>query len=466
MCKDGDFLVRDSISQPGDYVLTVRWSMSPLHFVINRQVAGEDSGGNPKISYQFEEQMFDRVAELVQYYIANKKQVSEMSGAVMLYPINRLQAVDPKLSYGHAPAFGLRVAPSFGGSKSAGPSPGRSPLTTPTHSPPALRRQKRSGSQPLIAHECGLDGEGGLERRGSLPPMTVVDIDTGEGGSKNGEARQKGPPPKPALSNAHRPVVTIRNRALYEDDGKDYSDYAQVKCWASAHRERQGKKNGQSQDSQGTDSEPEYDNNFGGQTGQFDESDYDVPRSNAPYIPQPQEQPEQNQQQQQQNGANNAAAMNLYDVPKNFHTPPKSGAHSGHLTLDLEEDGSSSDISPMAIPIRSLTSPNLDAESCFDYDVFSSGLIPKDNKPLDSGCIATMKGLLLGGDPRLLAQHLTYVDLEILKVMGQHDLGMGVFSGLELLTLPQGHRLRQDLIERWDMFTECHRLKFNLVSHM
>lgn len=34
--NDGDFLVRDCASQPGNYVLTVRWKGQPLHFVINR----------------------------------------------------------------------------------------------------------------------------------------------------------------------------------------------------------------------------------------------------------------------------------------------------------------------------------------------------------------------------------------------------------------------------------------------
>lgn len=37
--NDGDFLVRDCASQPGNYVLTVRWKGQPLHFVINRVIS-------------------------------------------------------------------------------------------------------------------------------------------------------------------------------------------------------------------------------------------------------------------------------------------------------------------------------------------------------------------------------------------------------------------------------------------
>lgn len=34
--KDGDFLVRDCVSQPGNYVLTCKSKASVLHFVINK----------------------------------------------------------------------------------------------------------------------------------------------------------------------------------------------------------------------------------------------------------------------------------------------------------------------------------------------------------------------------------------------------------------------------------------------
>ena len=459
VCKDGDFLIRDSISQPGDYVLTCRWSGSPLHFVINRQIAGEDSGGNPKISYQFEDNMFDRVAELVQFYIANKKQVSEMSGALMLYPINRYQGVDAKFGYGLGPAFGLRIAQNIGGSKSVGHSPAvsprMSPMTTPTQSPPSMRRQKRSGSQPLLSLDEGSENTP-LERRGSLPQMMVVNIATGDqkgqhsqGSSQTGsqtslletkrqdDASAMGgkpngmPPPKPSLAPGgkfRRPLVEIRNKDLYEDDGKDYTDYAQVKSWASAASQSSsssGEANFQRSDSQ--KEENEYDNNFGANVT-YTDNDYDVPRSNAPALP--------------MSGQNGTSA--LYDVPKNFNMPSNS-ADSSHLSLELQER---SNLTVGRVDVRSITSPNFDEETCYDYEVFATGLLPKDNKPLDSTSIATIKTLIMESNPRMLAQHLTYVDLQVLKVSGQHDLGMGVFSGLELLTLPQGHRLRQDLLER------------------
>ena len=49
---------------------------------------------------------------------------------------------------------------------------------------------------------------------------------------------------------------------------------------------------------------------------------------------------------------------------------------------------------------------------------------------------------------RILAAHLTQVDLELLNGNSENDFGLGVTSGIELITLPHGWQLRADLIER------------------
>ena len=58
------------------------------------------------------------------------------------------------------------------------------------------------------------------------------------------------------------------------------------------------------------------------------------------------------------------------------------------------------------------------------------------------------KSLLLSSNARAVAGRLTKVDLEVLRVAREDDLGVGVSSGLELCTLPQGEQLREDVIER------------------
>lgn len=46
-----------------------------------------------------------------------------------------------------------------------------------------------------------------------------------------------------------------------------------------------------------------------------------------------------------------------------------------------------------------------------------------------------------------LAKYLTYEDLKIMRF--NFDFGLGIFTGLELITLPQGERVRLDVIERF-----------------
>jgi hypothetical protein len=45
-----------------------------------------------------------------------------------------------------------------------------------------------------------------------------------------------------------------------------------------------------------------------------------------------------------------------------------------------------------------------------------------------------------------LAKYLTYEDLKVLRF--NYDFGLGVSTGLELITLPQGEIIRLDIIER------------------
>lgn len=65
-----------------------------------------------------------------------------------------------------------------------------------------------------------------------------------------------------------------------------------------------------------------------------------------------------------------------------------------------------------------------------------------------------VKNTLLESGSRVLAAHLTRADLELLNGTSDCDLGLGVTSGIELVTLPHGSQLRTDLIER----TECLKL--------
>ncbi|RWS31108.1 Breast cancer anti-estrogen resistance protein 3-like protein [Leptotrombidium deliense] len=86
--KDGDFLIRDCSSRPGDYVLSCRFAGAPLHFVINKVVL-QPYTVYERIQYTFEEDSFDTVPDLVTFYVGNRRPISAASGAVISRPINR-----------------------------------------------------------------------------------------------------------------------------------------------------------------------------------------------------------------------------------------------------------------------------------------------------------------------------------------------------------------------------------------
>ncbi|XP_019714950.1 SH2 domain-containing protein 3C-like, partial [Hippocampus comes] len=83
---------------------------------------------------------------------------------------------------------------------------------------------------------------------------------------------------------------------------------------------------------------------------------------------------------------------------------------------------------------------------------YESCIMPADNKPLEMAVLKRVKELLAEVDARTAAKHITLVDCTIARILGvnsEMQRMMGVSSGLELLTLPHGHQLRLDLLERF-----------------
>lgn len=98
--------------------------------------------------------------------------------------------------------------------------------------------------------------------------------------------------------------------------------------------------------------------------------------------------------------------------------------------------------------IREMTIPEVNPPSSFDFSKFTTVFLPTENKPLDPPALAKMRCVILEGGAKIIASHLTRVDMEVLK-LNRQDLGVGVLTGFELLVLPQGQQLRLDLMERY-----------------
>lgn len=102
--------------------------------------------------------------------------------------------------------------------------------------------------------------------------------------------------------------------------------------------------------------------------------------------------------------------------------------------------------------------PLLVPSTRFDLDNFNTLLLPSvENKPLDNGALNTFRMMLSETGPRVLANHLTRVDIKLIlgdPADGKRSDDPLDCTGIELIGLRHGDQFRMDLLER----TECIRL--------
>lgn len=84
----GDFLIRDSQSNRGDFVLTSHWEQKTLHFLIRKMVL-QSSETYTRVQYSLEEEAFDSLPALVHFYVGSRAALTQWSGAQIQQPINR-----------------------------------------------------------------------------------------------------------------------------------------------------------------------------------------------------------------------------------------------------------------------------------------------------------------------------------------------------------------------------------------
>ncbi|XP_037053764.1 SH2 domain-containing protein 3A isoform X5 [Peromyscus leucopus] len=91
------------------------------------------------------------------------------------------------------------------------------------------------------------------------------------------------------------------------------------------------------------------------------------------------------------------------------------------------------------------------AEVSFCIPDHPSCLLGPQNRPLDPTVLGTLRSLFVAHHPGSTALHLLLVDCQAVGLLGvtkSQRNAMGVASGLELLTLPHGHLLRLEVLER------------------
>ncbi|XP_075758398.1 SH2 domain-containing protein 3A isoform X2 [Pelodiscus sinensis] len=409
LAEDGDFLIRDSGSSRGDYVLSCRWRGETLHFKIIRVVLRPRLGYSRTL-FQFEQDQFDNVPALVRFYVGNRKPVSETSGAVVSQPVNRavpLRWLQERYGASHQPQLDGQE-PAKGDAAPARRLSLRG-LTVGEVSPEGnlLRTKDRSGSHPT-----------GLDQLGRRPSLYTAQSDgnlpTGSPEAPAGtQERGELPPLSPVFRTGSDPVLRpTAPRCLEPEGGVALS----------------------------------------GSEGQLHSKAPPKPLR-APSLLLGDASPEQ---------------LSTYCelVPK---APAGRRSHVARLHTDEKwrgraraTDTAFGFLEDEAVPLPQLrrreeeerggfVRPLLETASSFQPHSFHSLLLPPDNKPLEPSALKRLKEIFGQQDCRTMALHVLYMDCLVGRITGvsqEQQRAMGVSSGLELITLPHGHQLRLDLLER------------------
>ncbi|XP_066188736.1 SH2 domain-containing protein 3C isoform X2 [Sylvia atricapilla] len=417
--RNGDFLIRDSLTSLGDYVLTCRWRNEPLHFKINK-VTVKSSDGHTHVQYLFEQESFDNVPALVRFYVGNRKAISEQSGAIVYCPINRTFPLRYlEASYGLA--NGKHGGPHSPSSQKGGHIKRRSITMTDGLTADKITRAEGCPTSVSLPHHrdiirnCAVSVDQIQDLHSPMSPI-----------SEN--------PPSPAYST----VTRLKPRACQASGVTPASPVI--------------RRSSEPQLCHGNNSKPLPDPAH---------SSHSTPcHGYARASPSP--------------------SVNSYSDPDTGHycqlhpTSPISRDRPAHdikqlptksyverLKVEEGQRGTVENSSGEAeagqrlkaeLDYMGFVPPTMEKASSFNPAAFQSLLIPLDNKPLEMTVLKKVKELLAEVDVKTLAKHITKVDCLVARILGvtvEMQRLMGVSSGMELLTLPHGHQLRLDLLERF-----------------
>ncbi|OWK05063.1 BCAR3 [Cervus elaphus hippelaphus] len=435
MQRDGDFLVRDSLSSPGNFVLTCQWKNLPQHFKIRRTVV-RLSEAYSRVQYQFEMESFDSIPGLVRCYVGNRRPISQQSGAVIFQPVNRTvplrcleerygaSSPDPahegSLTEGRLDAA-KRLSLTVGGTQAREQGLPRGNL---------LRNKEKSGSQPacldhmqdrralsLKAHQS----ESYLPIGGKLPPQSP-----GVGTSPCPSSPVFRTGSEPTLSPAVVRRVSSDARpgeALRGSDSQLCPKPPPKPCKAPLLKAPPSPSIWLSSEANYCELNPALAAGYDGASRlPFCAQDSYVELLTA----------KQNGGLSTRNSDTSYLILDDDDRTRPWKPPPAPG------------DTGREDQDTFVMPL-------LETTSSFKPNDFESKLLPPENKPLETSMLKRAKELFTNNDPKVIAQHLLSTDCKvarILEVSEEMRKNMGVNSGLELITLPYGHQLRLDIIER------------------
>uniref|UniRef100_A0A7N9ASE8 Breast cancer anti-estrogen resistance protein 3-like n=1 Tax=Mastacembelus armatus TaxID=205130 RepID=A0A7N9ASE8_9TELE len=394
--RDGDFLIRDSLSSPGCYVLTCQWRNAAQHFKINKKVVMLNEAYS-RVEYWLEREGFDNVPALIRYYVGNRKPVSQVVGAIIFQPINRglpLRCLEEK--------YGIPSSHREAGSMAQ-----------------ERRSQKRLSLNITNGHDNGM-GRGSqlrLKDRCGSQPASLNQVP---------ERRR---PLKAHQSESFLPI----------GKKKTHSDSHVIAASMSADQTIRGS------DSQLCPKPPPKPSKM---------LQARLPRSPClqPLVPP--------SSSSSNTGSSSTSHRLTAPPPEStgVETPasPWSSGALENTSEEEEDDGGREEEDGQKDKWREKESsgfhrPVIETESTFRPAEFGSRLLPPENKPLEMVVLKRAKELLLKHNHHSIARHLLMADCQVARILGvtpELKGQMGVSSGLELVTLPHGCQLRLDLMER------------------
>ncbi|XP_052413099.1 SH2 domain-containing protein 3C isoform X1 [Carassius gibelio] len=364
--RDGDFLVRDSLTSLGDYVLTCCWNQKALHFLIHK-VLLRSYKTYTHVQYFLEEETFDSLPALVQSCVGNKRPLTKQSGAYIYSPVNRTLP----LRYLET-MFGL-------------PGVENSPVNSPTRQKGSQKKRESI----TVTEALGIE---------LIRPQSDV-VRSFEGTIEQCVAVSSSPIKMSTLAR-RRQSPSENRKFVIVPSSPVLQKSSEIRLCSS-------------------------------------------PPENTLIYLEPTEHllssiTHSHQNSRVANHAKNHLAISQDDlVATNY-----SIVRHEMQTLDRREEYDEDYLVPFT----------MDTVSCFKPIVYQSPLMPPENKPLETTILKKVKHVLFEVDIKTMALHITKVDCMVARILDTSDdmmKGMGVSSGLELLTLPHGHHLRQDLLERF-----------------
>ncbi|XP_027882036.1 SH2 domain-containing protein 3C isoform X3 [Xiphophorus couchianus] len=383
--RNGDFLVRDSLTNIGDYVLTCRWDNEVLHFKISKVLV---KSNETKVQYMLESDSFDSVQELVRFYVGQRKAVSQSSGAHIYCPVSRtlplryLEATFALSNSKHSSAYSpSSQRGAYIKRRSVTMTDGLTTEKMMPHSPSTIHHHKDA------MRNCAMSMDQIQEYRCPLSPVGETPLSPAYSAVTRQRAHSGGRalavvPPSPVMRRSSDPQLSPL-------DGSAPTEYPM-------------------QTSQSVHSSPAHHSAYRSQSLETAGSYCDLRPCG----------------------------------------PPKPPTKSYVERLRVEElrkgEGREGDGTSVA--------PLVESTSLFRPSRYESNLLPAENKPLEMSVLKRVKELLGEVDASTAAKHITLGDCKVARILGvttEMQRMMGVSSGLELLTLPHGHQLRLDLLERF-----------------